>query len=299
METEAGDRPAFPPSIVAQVKALACQLPRDSGVPLSKWTASDLRREVVKRGIVASIGESTIWRWLSEDAIKPWQHRTWIFPRDPLFVERAGPVLDLYTGQWEGKPLGDGDFVLSTDEKTSIQARRRVHPTLPPATRRAMRVEHEYERCGAWAYLAAWDVHRAKIFGRCELKTGLVPFNRLVWEVMRQEPYKSARRVFWIMDNGSSHRGAASDRRLSGRWPRIVPLHTPIHASWLNQIEIYFSIVQAKVLSPNDYSGLAAVKQALLEFQPYYEAIAQPFEWKFTRDDLKKLMARLAQKSRP
>jgi hypothetical protein len=297
-ETEAGDQPAFPPSIVAQVKALACQLPRDSGVPLSKWTAPDLQREVVKRGIVASIGESTIWRWLSEDAIKPWQHRTWIFPRDPLFVEKAGPVLDLYAGHWEGKPLGDGDFVLSTDEKTSIQARRRVHPSLPPAARRAMRVEHEYERCGAWAYLAAWDVHRAKIFGRCELKTGLVPFNRLVWEVMRQEPYKSARRVFWIMDNGSSHRGTASDRRLSSRWPRIVPLHTPIHASWLNQIEIYFSIVQAKVLSPNDYSGLSEVKQALLEFQPYYEGIAQPFEWKFTRDDLKKLMARLSQKSR-
>ena len=298
-ETEAGDRPAFPPRIVAQVKALACQLPRDSGVPLSKWTAPDLRREVVKRGIVASIGESTIWRWLSEDAIKPWQHRTWIFPRDPLFVEKAGPVLDLYAGHWQGKRLGDGDFVLSTDEKTSIQARRRVHPSLPPAARRAMRVEHEYERCGAWAYLAAWDVHRAKIFGRCELKTGLVPFNRLVWEVMRQEPYKSARRVFWIMDNGSSHRGVASDRRLSGRWPRIVPLHTPIHASWLNQIEIYFSIVQAKVLSPNDYSELSAVKRALLEFQPYYEAIAKPFEWKFTREDLKKLMARLSQKSRP
>ena len=132
-----------------------------------------------------------------------------------------------------------------------------------------------------------------------EPTTGLVPFNRLVWEVMRQEPYKSARRVFWIMDNGSSHRGVASDRRLSGRWPRIVPLHTPIHASWLNQIEIYFSIVQAKVLSPNDYSELSAVKRALLEFQPYYEAIAKPFEWKFTREDLKKLMARLSQKSRP
>ena len=97
---------------------------------------------------------------------------------------------------------------MSTDEKTSIQARARRHPTLPPKPGVAMRVEHEYDRCGAWAYLAALDVHRAKVFGRCEPKTGIAPFERLVDHVMHQPPYNQARRVFWIMDNGSSHRGA-------------------------------------------------------------------------------------------
>ena len=116
-----------------------------------------------------------------------------------------------------------------------------------------MRVEHEYERGGALAYIAAWDVHRAKIFGRCEPTTGIAPFGRLVDEVMSQPPYCSARRVFWIVDNGSSHRGQPAVARLQERWPGHVLVHTPVHASWLNQIEIYFSIIQRKVLTPNDF----------------------------------------------
>lgn len=104
-------------------------------------------------------------------------------------------------------------------------------------------------RGGAWAYLAALDVHRAKVFGRCEATTGIAPFERLVDQVMRQPPYHEARRVFWIMDNGSSHRGEASVRRLTQAHPRLVPVHGPVHASWLNQIEIYFSIVQRKALT--------------------------------------------------
>lgn len=293
---EAGDLPAFPPGIVAEIKALACSLPHEVGVPLSRWSGSALKREVLRRGIVASIGETTIWRWLHEDAIKPWQHKTWIFPRDPKFQERAGRVLDLYAGEWEGKQLTNEDFLLSTDEKTSIQARKRIHRTVPPGSKRPMLVEHEYERKGAWAYLAAWDVRRAKIFGRCERKTGIVPFHRLVRQVMTQEPYKSARRVFWVMDNGSSHRGERGDARLMKAWPKIIPVHTPVHASWLNQVEIYFSILQTKVLTPNDFSTLAELDRRLLDFQTYYESIAVPFEWKWTRSDLEKLMARIAAK---
>lgn len=185
------------------------------------------------------------------------------------------------------------DFVISTDEKTSIQARRRIHATRPPAPGQSMRVEHEYERKGAWAYLAAWDVRRAKIFGRCEHKTGIVPFERLVAQVMRQEPYRSARRVFWIMDNGSSHRGAKSDERLRRRWPTIIPVHTPVHASWLNQVEIYFSVVERKVLTPNDFASLRKVKDRLIRFHEHYERVARPFQWKFTRKDLPGLLTKL------
>ena len=194
---------------------------------------------------------STVWRWLHEDAIRPWQHRCWIFPRDPQFQFKAGRILDLYERRWQGQALRDDEFVISTDEKTSIQARLRTHPSLPTEPGKSMRVEHEYARGGAWAYLAALDVHRAKVFGRCEATTGIAPFERLVEQVMSQAPYNTARRVFWVMDNGSSHRGEASVRRLTQVHPRLVPVHGPVHASWLNQIEIYFSIVQRKALRPN------------------------------------------------
>ena len=275
------------------MKSLACELPHTYGLPLSRFSMAEIQGEVIRRGLVASIGETTLWRWLSQDAIRPWHHRSWIFPRDPQFAKKAGPILDLYEGVWEGQPLGDADCVLSTDEKTSIQARRRKHPTLPPASRRAMRVEHEYQRRGAVAYLAAWDVRRAKIFGRCEHTTGIAPFERLVSQVMAQEPYRCAPRVFWIMDNGSSHRGQSSHRRLTAKWPNIIPLHTPVHASWLNQVEIYFSVIQRKVLSPNDFESTVDVTDRLLRFQEHYQQAAKPFRWKFTRRDLDSLVKRI------
>jgi len=279
-----------------QVKALACELPCRSGVPLSRWSAEELAAAVIGSGLVASISGSTVWRWLNEDAIRPWYRRSWIFPRDPDFATKAGRVLDLYHGLWEGEPLGPDDFVLCADEKTSIQARCRRHPTAPPRSRRLMRVEHEYERLGAWAYLAAWDVHHAKLFGRCERTTGIEPFDRLVAEVMVQPPYCEAERVFWIIDNGSSHRGQRAIRRLRRRYghhPELVLVHLPIHASWLNQIEIYFSIVQRKVLTPNDFTDLRDVPERLLSFQRRYESIARPFRWEFTRHDLVNVLKQL------
>ena len=285
---------SFPPDIVVAVKALACELPSEVGLPLSRFSMSEIRREVIRRGLVASIGETTLWRWLSEDAIRPWHHRSWIFPRDPDFANKASRVLDLYEGVWEGQPLGPNDYVVCADEKTSIQARRRKHRTGAVQAGRPMRVEHEYTRKGAWAYLAAWDVHQARIFGRCEAKTGIRPFERLVRQVMSQQPYRSASRVFWVVDNGSSHRGVRCQQRLARRWPNLIVVHTPIHASWLNQVEIYFSILQRKVLTPNDFNSLTALEDRLLNFQSHYQAVAKPFQWRFTRRDLHALLEKLA-----
>lgn len=282
------------PELVVQIKALACELPAMREVPLSRFSCADIVREAQQCGIVARISDTTVWRWLHEDAIRPWQHRTWIFPRDPDFALKAGRIVDLYAKRWQGKRLRDNEFVLSTDEKTSIQARVRTHPSLPPRPGKAARVEHEYERAGAWAYLAALDVHRAKVFGRCEQTTGIEPFGRLVAQVMSQPPYRDAPRVFWIMDNGSSHRGQPCVQRLTKAFPNLVPVHAPVHASWLNQIEIYFSIVQRKVLTPNDFSCLQEVEDRLLRFQEYYEKMATPFDWRFTRYDLARLITKLA-----
>jgi hypothetical protein len=157
-----------------------------------------------------------------------------------------------------------------------------------------MRVEHEYVRKGAWAYLAAWDVHQARVLGRCERKTGIAPFGRLARQVMSREPYRSASRVFWVVDNGSSHRGDRCQKRLARQWPNLIVVHTPIHASWLNQIEIYFSIVQRKALTPNDLNSLTALEGRLLAFQDHYQSAAKPFQWRFTRRDLASLLEKLA-----
>lgn len=276
-----------------QIKALACELPCNSGLPLSRFSSYDIATEAIRRGIVAQISHTTVWRWLNEDAIKPWQYRSWIFPRDPYFEEKAGRVLDLYHGIWDHNLLKSNDFVISADEKTSIQVRDRKHDTMPPTAGNPMKVEHEYRRGGSLNYIAAMDVNNAKIFGRCEAKTGIKPFDLLVEDVMSQEPYCSANRVFWIVDNGSSHRGQSSIDRIETKWPNAILVHLPVHASWLNQIEIYFSIVQRKVLTPNYFSSIEQLKEAIMSFQYRYEKIAKPFEWKYTKDDLSGLMKKL------
>ncbi len=286
---------SFPPEVVVEVKAIACELPGRLGVPLARLHVPDIAAAVVERGIVASISDATIWRWLCADAIRPWAHRSWIFPRDPDFAAKASRVLDLYHRRWQGRALLPDEYVISADEKTSVQARVRCHESLPAAPARPMLVEHEYERAGALQYLAAWDVHHARLFGRLEPRTGIAAFGRLVDQLMRRAPYRRARRVFWVVDNGSSHRGDAAARRLAERHPNVVLVHLPIHASWLNQVEIYFSIVQRKVLTPNDFSSLDEVADRLLAFQKRYEGLAAPFEWTFTKRDLKRLLQRLDQ----
>lgn len=294
-----GRPPRFTPVQVAQVKALACTPPDQAAVPIARWSCPELARQAVTGGICPIISPATVRRWLSEDAIKPWQYQSWIFIRDPDFAAKASRVLDLYARTWDGEPLGDDEYVISSDEKTSIQARCRCHPSLPPGKARMMRVNHDYHRRGAVAYLAAYDVHRADVFARCEDTTGILPFTALVEQVMTQEPYASAKRVFWVVDNGSSHRGQASIDRLAEHYPNAVMVHTPVHASWLNQVEIYFSIVQRKVVSPNDFTDLDQIEERLNRFAARYNATARPFRWKFTTTDLADLLKRLDKREHP
>jgi transposase len=270
-----GRPPVFTAADRAEAVALACALPAESGLPLSRWSCPELARELAGRCQIAA-SASTIRRWLATDALKPWQHRSWISVRDPAFAAKATRVLDLYAGIWNGKRLGSNDYVICADEKTSIQARCRCHPTLAPGQARAMRVEHDYRRGGALAYLAAWDVHRGQVIGRCEDSTGIQPFARLIAQVMTAEPYASADRVFWIVDNGSSHRGQASVDRMSKAWPNPHLIHLPVHASWLDQCEIYFSVVQRKVVTPSDFLDLDQIHARLAAFESRYNAVATP-----------------------
>jgi hypothetical protein len=277
---------------VAEVKALACELPASHGLPLSRFSRTELHRLVIERGLTDA-SASTIWRWLHDDALKPWQQRSWIFVRDPDFAAKAGRVLDLYQRRFEGRRLRPDEYVICADEKSQLQALGRRHASLPPAPGRAARFEFEYERNGTLAYLAGWDVHHANLFDRVEERTGIEPFGRLVEQVMTVEPYCSARTVFLIVDNGSSHAGQASIDRLEGAYDNLRLIHLPIHASWLNQIELYFSIVQRKALTPNDFDSLDALASRLLGFGERYRQIAKPFDWTFTRADLDRLLERI------
>ena len=286
------DRVVFPPEQVAAVKAVACELPIRYGLPLSRFSRTELHRLVIELA-VSDASASTIWRWLHDDALKPWQTRSWIYRRDPDFAVKAARVLDLYARIFQGKRLWPDEYVISADEKSQLQALGRAHETQAPAADRPIRYEFEYERGGTLAYLAAWDVHHANLFDRVERKTGIAPFGRLVEQVMTTQPYASARTVYWIVDNGSSHAGKTSIKRIQDRWPNTRLIHLPVHASWLNQIELYFSILQRKALTPNDLPTLEALAERLLTFAEHYRHIARPFQWTFTRQDLDALLARI------
>jgi hypothetical protein len=284
---------SFGPEVVAEVKAMACESPAARDVPLSRWSSSELAAQAVTEGLVASVAASTVRRWLAEDAIKPWQYRSWIFPRDRDFAAKAARVLDLYERIWDGRRLGPHDYVISADEKSQLQALSRCHPSLVGGPGRATRVEFEYERHGTLAYFGAYDVHHARLIGTIAPTTGIVWFSELVTKVMTTEPYASARRVFWIVDNGSSHCGRASVARMSAAWPTATLVHLPVHASWLNQIEIVFSVIQRKVIRPGDFADLDVLAERLIAFEARYNTTAQPFDWTFTRADLLELCRRI------
>ena len=248
----------------AAVVALACQLPAATGVPLSRWTGPELLAELTQAAPQEKLSASSVLRILAEHPVKPWQYQSWISPRDPDFEAKAAVILDLYQGFYQGMRLQPGDRILSVDAKPSIQARGRCRPTLPAARGRPARVEHEYIRHGALALLAALDVHTGKVFAATPEATGIAPFMDLIGQVMKRHEYKAAPRVFVIVDNGSDHRGQAATDRLRGAYPNTIMIHTPVHASWLNQVEIVFSVIQKKVLTPGDFPGLGTLSHALL-----------------------------------
>ena len=283
----------FGSAVVAGIKALACEPPERHEVPLSRWSSAELARQAVTEGLVAAISSSTVRRWLHADAIKPWRHRSWIFPRDPDFAVKASRVLDLYARICDGVALGPDDYVISADEKSQLQALRRRHPGRPTGPGHVAQVEFEYVRGGTLAYMAAYDVHRARLVGSVADKTGIVPFMELAAKVMTTEPYASARRVYWVVDNGSSHNGQRSIDRMHEAWPTARLVHLPIHASWLNQIEIVFSIIQRKVIKPADFANLEALADRLRRFENRYNETATPFDWHFTTDDLTAMLERV------
>jgi len=216
----------FAPATVAEITALACELPAISETPLAKWSCPELAREAIDRGLVPSVSASTVRRWLAKTPSSPGSTGHGSFPATRTSPPKP-PVSSTSTSDSStATPCAPADeYVISADEKPGVQARRRIHTNLPTGPGRAMRVENEYIRGGT---LGAYDVHRARVFGRCEPTTGIVPLTNLVDQVMTTEPYASARRVLWVGDNGASHRGATAAKRLTDAYPNAEMIHLPV-----------------------------------------------------------------------
>jgi DDE superfamily endonuclease len=288
-----GDRGLFPPQETTLVKALACERPTDRGRPLSRLSVFDVCQAAWEQG--ATMSYSTVWRRLHEDALRPWFHRPWLFPRDPRLRERAAPVLDLYQRRWQGKRLGKHDVVLSADELTQLQALSH-QPTVPPGPGQAGLYEFEYVRHGTLCYLAFLDVFSGRVYGEITAQNGIVPFDRALQHCLAQERYRDAERVFLIVDNGCAHHPSTAPARLQALDERLIVVHLPVHASWLNQVELYFSILKRKALQPADFPDLHALKRRVMLFQVRYNEHAEPFTWNYTRRDLAAYLQRLKQR---
>lgn len=305
--------PAFPPSeaerIEAAVRATACEAEWARAKGLSIASIRDIADRVVE-SLREEIGlerlpACTVWKILHEAALKPWHYRSWLFPKDPQFAERANVVLDLYAGLYEGEALSPRDVVLSLDEKPQLLLRTRCHPTVPPRPGRPGLVEFEYERHGTGVLLAGMDVRTGQVFHEVVETNGIVPFQAFLKRILDHGPYREAERIFLIVDNGSSHARTTFPGRLADQFPRsshpeLVAVSLPVHASWLNQIEIFFSIVQRKALKRFECSSREAMAEHLRRFIDSHNLHShnlhpRPFRWSFTKRDLAERMKRWPQ----
>jgi hypothetical protein len=279
----------------AQVTALACTLPRDSGKPLSRWSISELAQAVVQRGIVRRISLGTIWRWLRADRIKPWQYHSWQRPTDPRFLERAIPILSLY--ERAQRLARQGHLVVCADEKTSIQARQACGRMTPARPGGPIHVPDRYQRRGAVQLFAALLVHTGETMARCFERKRFVEFQSFLELFFGSVWCRRIRSLHLILDNGSTH----APKRLPA-WlmslglPFPVHLHwLPVNASWLDQIEIVFSELQRKALTPNDFESPAHVRQRILGFFAERNRRAHPIKWTYTTQ---KLIAKIRRQRR-
>ena len=285
----------FPPSVITEVKAVACDNARARSEGLSYYSIRDLAEVVMKLLSLPTLAPSTVWGILDKDAIKPWQYKQWIFPRDPEFADRANIVLDLYQRIYEGKPLGERDFVFSGDEKPGLLLRTRCHPSVLPSSGKPGLEEFEYRRHGTATLLALLNIFSGQVFHQTVAKSGVDPFMALVRLVVEQEPYRSAERLFFVIDNGGAHHRNTFQARLNETFPRsdypeMIAVHLPKHASWINQVELFFSIVARKALPHLQCRKRSEMVDHLNRFIARHNESPRPFNWRFTKTDLEERM---------
>lgn len=283
-----GDPPAFPPEVGAHATKLACEMPEESRRSLSVWTCAEIARTLARDGIVDAISADTVYRMLNASKLKPWRVHHWLSPkveRDEVFCTTVRAVCDLYT-----RTLRQDERVFCIDEKTSLQPRPRAHPTKPARPGNApVLIEHEYARKGAINLFAAFDTRSGKVFGICHKRKRQVEVIELLSQIDQRTP-GSVRRIYIVCDNVSIHRGALVQAWLK-KHPRFRMQFTPVHCSWMNQIEQWFSILQRKRLTIPNFADLEALERAVLTFIDEWNEEAHPFAWKPTSFD--KVLAKI------
>lgn len=267
--------------------ALACSGPEQAGLALARWSCAELALALVSLGLVAQIASSTVWRWLQAERLKPWRFHVWQHIRDPLFLERARAVLPLYEQAVE--LLKRGIWVLCVDEKTSLQARQGIDHPLPAWPGSPAHVAARYIRRGAVQLFAVLSVADGQVYGCCRARKCFADFQAFFLEVVvPQAVERGVSEIKLILDHGPTHapkqlEGWLAQQQQTRAWPFTVQVvWLPKYASWLDQIEIWFSILQRKALTPNHFVNLAALQQRILEFIVHYNRTARPVQWSYT-----------------
>ena len=264
---------------------LACDRPDRLGRSLSQWDCAELARQLEREGVVASISPQTVRRLLAAQRLKPWRSHYWLHPRSPrdaAFVAQTQAVAALLT-----RPLAAHELVLSLDEKTSLQPRPRRAPTRPAQPGRPVQVEHEYRRAGALHLFAAFDTRGGRVYGRTARRKRQSEYLAFLEELERTIP-ATRTTIHLLADNVSVHHGQQV-RAWLAEHPRFVAHFTPVHCSWMNPVEQWFSILQRKRLRYADFAGLAELAERLAQFIAEWNERAHPFHW--TTQSFAKILA--------
>jgi transposase len=272
---------------------MACERPDDRGRSLCFWDCREMARQLIAEGVVPGISPDTVRRVLEHHHLKPWRHHLWLspkVPRDEAFATAVQEICDLYT-----RPLGDDEVVLCVDEKTSLQPRPRKSPTLAAQPKRPVRVEHEYGRCGALNLFAAFDTRTGKVYGRTAERKRQAEFIAFLEQLDREIP-ATIKTVHVVLDNLRMHKGKQVQAWLS-KHPRFVFHHPPVHCSWMNQVEQWFSILQRKRLRIADFADKAALAERLQAFITEWNQVAHPFKW--STKSVAKVMAKCERTEAP
>jgi transposase len=273
---------------------LACELPEDARRSLSLWTCGEIARTLERDGIVDAISADTIHRMLGSSKLRPWRVHHWLsarVERDEAFRIAVEAICELYT-----RDLRRDERVFSLDEKTSIQPRPRKAPTRPARPgNQPVQLESEYSRKGSLHLLAALDTRSGEVIGICRCRKRQIEVIELLEQIDRQVP-RSVRTIWIVCDNVSTHHGKVVRAWLKVH-PRFRMQFTPVHCSWMNQIEQWFSIIQRKRLRVADFDDLADLEQSILAFINEWNEQAHPFAWK--RSSFDKVLAKIASASTP
>lgn len=281
-----GRPPLFTLAVILCLVRLACELPRQRGRSLSLWTCTELARQLVREGLVATISSQTVQRRLAARRLKPWRWRYWLHPkgpRDAEFLRRTREIAELTT-----RELAPHEVVLSTDEMTSIQPRPRTAPTQPAQPGRAVQLEHEYARKGARNLFATFNTRTAQVIGACFARKRQVEFITVLERLLTAFD-ASITTIHLICDNVSVHRGKQVQAWLA-QHPRIELHFLPVHSSWMNQVEQWFSILRRKRLKCQNFADLAELTTAIEQFIAEWNQTGQPFAW--TAASFEKVLAK-------